>query len=166
MLLSGLYDKTRDVLTFTSTRGEGSAQLTDRLTPSTSLLFRYVYRHVLASDLQVEPEEIPLFSQPTEVSFFSATWVRDRRDNAADPARGSFNTVDVDFASKSIGSSSELRPRHGGEFDLYAHRIAPGFCAFDALRYPGAGRANRRNGHSLAGTVLRRRRHDAARLSA
>jgi outer membrane protein insertion porin family len=108
MLLSGLYDKTRDVLTFTSTRGEGSAQLTDRLTPSTSLLFRYVYRHVLASDLQVEPEEIPLFSQPTDVSFLSATWVRDRRDNAADPARGSYNTVDVDFASKAIGSRSSF----------------------------------------------------------
>ena len=106
LLLSGLYDKTRDVLTFTSTRGEGSAQLTDRLTPSTSLLFRYVYRHVLASDLQIEPEEIPLFSQPTEVSFFSATWVRDRRDSAADPTRGNFNTADVDYASKYIGSSS------------------------------------------------------------
>jgi outer membrane protein assembly factor BamA len=105
-LLSGLYDKTRDVLTFTSTRSEGSAQLTDRVTPSTSLLFRYVYRHVLASDLRVEPEEIPLFSQPTEVSFFSGTWVRDRRDNAADPTRGSYETVDLDFASKPIGSSA------------------------------------------------------------
>jgi outer membrane protein insertion porin family len=106
LLLSGLYDKTRDVLTFTSTRGEGSAQLTDRLTPTTSLLFRYVYRHVLASDLQIQPQEIPLFSQPTEVSFFSATWVRDRRDNAVDPGRGNFNTADVDYASKYIGSSA------------------------------------------------------------
>jgi outer membrane protein assembly factor BamA len=106
--LTGLYDKTRDVLTFTSTRGEGSAQLTYRVTPQTSFLFRYVYRHVLASDLEVEPEEIPLFSQPTEVSFFSATWVHDRRDNAADPTRGSFNTVDVDFASKYYGSNSSF----------------------------------------------------------
>jgi outer membrane protein insertion porin family len=76
------------------------------LTPTTSLLYRYVYRHVTASDLQIEPEEIPLFSQPTEVSFFSTTWVRDRRDNAADPGRGNFNTIDVDYASKHIGSSS------------------------------------------------------------
>jgi outer membrane protein insertion porin family len=118
--LSGLFDKTRDVLTFTSTRGEGSAQLTDRLTPSTSLLFRYVYRHVLASDLQVEPEEIPLFSQPTEVSFFSATWVRERRDNAVDPTRGSFNTADVDFASKAIGSSSGF-VRATAENSTYTH---------------------------------------------
>lgn len=108
MLLSGLFDKTRDVLTFTSTRGEGSAQLTDAVTPSTQFLFRYVYRHVLASDLRVEPEEIPLFSQPTQVSFFSAAWVRERRDNAADPTRGSFNTVDVDFASSALGSSSSF----------------------------------------------------------
>lgn len=106
LLLSGLYDKTRDVLTFTSTRGEGSAQLTYKVTPPTQLLFRYVYRNVLASDLQVAPEEIPLFSQPTQVSFFSGTWVRDRRDNAADPTRGTYNTVDVDFASKAIGSSA------------------------------------------------------------
>ncbi len=108
MALTGLWDKTRDVLTFTSTRGEGSAQLTYRVTPQTSFLFRYVYRHVLASDLEVEPEEIPLFSQPTEVSFFSTTWVRDRRDSAADPTRGSFNTVDVDFASKYYGSNSSF----------------------------------------------------------
>jgi len=108
LLLTGLYDKTRDVLTFTSTRGEGSAQLTDKVTPTTQLLFRYVYRHVLASDLQVAPEEIPLFSQPTQVSFFSATWVRDRRDNAADPSRGNYNTVDIDYASKSIGSSASF----------------------------------------------------------
>ncbi len=108
LLLSGLYDKTRDVLTFTSTRGEGSSQLTYRVTPSTQLLFRYVYRHVLASDLRVEPEEIPLFSQPTEVSFVSATWVRDRRDNAADPTRGTYNTIDVDFASKTLGSSASF----------------------------------------------------------
>ena len=162
--LTGLYDKTRDVLTFTSTRGEGSAQLTDHATPSTSFLFRYVYRHVLASNLEVEPEEIPLFSQPTEVSFFSATWVRDRRDNAADPGRGSFNTVDVDFASKYYRLELQFRPRHGAEFDLYAHRIAAGFCAFDAVRHSGTGRANHRSGHSPAGTVLRRRRNDAARL--
>jgi len=106
LLLTALYDKTRDVLTFTSTRSEGSIQLTDQLTPATSLVYRYVYRRVLASDLQVAPEEIPLFSQPTDVSFFSAAWVRERRDSAVDPTRGNFNTADVDFASKTIGSSA------------------------------------------------------------
>ncbi len=108
--LAALYDKTRDVLTFTSTRSEGSVQLTDRVTPQTSLLFRYVYRHVQANNLNstITPEEIPLFSQPTEVSFFSSTWLRDRRDNPVDPSRGSYNTVDVDLAATQIGSSASF----------------------------------------------------------
>lgn len=108
--LTALYDKTRDVLTFTSTRSEGSVQLTDQATRATSLLFRYVYRHVQASNLNstITPEEIPLFSQPTQVSFFSMTWLRDRRDSPVDPSRGSFNTLDVDFAAKQIGSSASF----------------------------------------------------------
>jgi outer membrane protein insertion porin family len=106
--LTGTYVKARDVQTFTSTREEGSAQLTDRRSLLTTLLYRFVYRRVQASDLRVAPEQIPLFNQPTQVSFFSFTWVRDRRDNAADPARGSFNTLDVDLASKAIGSAASF----------------------------------------------------------
>jgi outer membrane protein insertion porin family len=106
--LTGTYVKARDVQTFTSTREEGSAQLTDRHSILTTLLYRYVYRRVQASDLQVAPEQIPLFNQPTQVSFFSFTWVRDRRDNAADPARGSFNTFDIDLASTRIGSAASF----------------------------------------------------------
>ena len=106
--LIGDYVKARDVQTFTSTREEGSAQLTDRRSILTSLLYRFVYRRVQASDLQVAPEEIPLFNQPTQVAFFAFTWVRDRRDNAADPARGSFNTFDIDVASKAFGSAASF----------------------------------------------------------
>ena len=106
--LTGTYVKARDVQTFTSTREEGSAQLNDRRSLITTLLYRYVYRRVQATDLQVAPQEIPLFNQPTQVSFFSFTWVRDRRDNAADPARGSFNTFDIDLASKAIGSAASF----------------------------------------------------------
>jgi outer membrane protein assembly complex protein YaeT len=108
VLLTGTYVKARDVQTFTSTRSEGSIQLSDRRSIITTLLYRYVYRRVQATDLQVAPQEIPLFNQPTQVSFFSFTWVRDRRDNAADPARGSFNTFDVDLASKAIGSAASF----------------------------------------------------------
>ena len=106
--LTGTYVKARDVQTFTSTREEGSAQLTDRRSILTTLLYRFVYRRVQATDLQVAPQEIPLFNQPTRVAFFSFAWVRDRRDNAADPARGSFNTFDVDLASTAIGSAASF----------------------------------------------------------
>ncbi|MGB6547146.1 MAG: POTRA domain-containing protein [Candidatus Acidiferrales bacterium] len=106
--ITGYADKTRDIQTFTSTRYEGSIQLTDKLTPYTSLIGRYFYRHILASDLQIEPEEIPLFSQPTRASGFGLTYVRDRRNNAADPTHGEFDNADISEASKSLGSSSNF----------------------------------------------------------
>ncbi|MGO9641607.1 MAG: POTRA domain-containing protein [Candidatus Acidiferrales bacterium] len=101
-------DKTRDIQTFTSTRYEGSTQLSEKLSSASSLIYRYFYRRVLASDLQVEPEEIPLFSQPTQVSGFGVTWLRDRRDNPADASRGQFDNVDLSIASKSLDSSASF----------------------------------------------------------
>jgi outer membrane protein assembly complex protein YaeT len=106
--LTGLFDKSRDVLTFTSTRYEGSLQLAHRLSLASSVLFRYSYRRVLASDLKISPQAIPLFSQPTRVSLFGMTWTRDRRDNAADTTRGSFNTASLDVAGRHIGSSANF----------------------------------------------------------
>jgi outer membrane protein insertion porin family len=106
--LIGFADKSRDINTFTSTRFEGSLQVSQRLTPTSSLLYRYFYRHVLVGSLMINPSLIPLLSLPTRVSGFGVTFLRDRRDNAADPTRGSFDTVDVSLASRSIGSSASF----------------------------------------------------------
>jgi outer membrane protein assembly complex protein YaeT len=100
VLLTGFADKTRDVRTFTSTRYEASAQLAQSLTPFSSVIYRYTFRHVLAGDLKIAPEEIPLFSQPT--------WLRDHRDNPADASRGSFNSADSSVAARSLGSSDSF----------------------------------------------------------
>lgn len=108
--LTGFADKTRDVLTFTSTRYEGSLQVSQRVSLVTSLLYRYTFRRVLvdASSLKISPQQIPLFSQPTKVSLFGTSWVRDRRNSPANPTRGDFNTVDVSLAGKPIGSSASF----------------------------------------------------------
>ncbi len=106
--LTGLADKSRDVLTFTSTRYEGTAQLAQRFSQTTSLLYRYSFRQVRASDLNIQENQIPLFNQPTLVSLFGATWVRERRDNPADATRGSFNNADLSVAGKPIGSSASF----------------------------------------------------------
>jgi outer membrane protein assembly complex protein YaeT len=106
--ISGLYDKSRDVLTFTSRRSEGSVQLTQKLSLTTSLQYRYAYRRVLASDLRVASQEIPLFSQPTKASLLGATWLRDRRDNPTEATKGSFYTGNVDIAFRAIGSSANF----------------------------------------------------------
>ncbi|HKW56363.1 MAG TPA: POTRA domain-containing protein [Candidatus Acidoferrum sp.] len=103
-------EKTQDINTFTEMRYEGSLQFTDQATPLTTVLYRYAFRKVLVSNLNshIAPEEIPLFEQPTLVSEFGVTWLRDRRDNPADATKGSFNSADFGVASTGIGSSASF----------------------------------------------------------
>ena len=106
--ITGFADKTRDVLTFTSRRYEASLQVAQSLTLATSLLYRYFFRRVTVGDLQVSPGQIPLISQPTLVSGFGFSWVRDRRNNPADATRGNFNNADLSIAGKPLGSSTSF----------------------------------------------------------
>jgi len=107
LIITGFADKASYVNTFTATRYEGSAQLVQNVSASTSLTYRYFYRHVVASNLQIKNvQEVPLFSQPTKVSGFGVTWIRDRRDNPADATKGNFNTADFSVATKSLGSTA------------------------------------------------------------
>jgi outer membrane protein insertion porin family len=103
-------EKTQDINTFTVMRYEGSLQLTDQVTRLTTLVYRYAFRKVLVSNLNshIAPEEIPLFEQPTLVSEFGVTWLRDARDNPADASKGSFNSADFNVASTNLGSSASF----------------------------------------------------------
>src|SRR5712664_1391174 len=101
-------EKTRDINTFTEDRYEGSVQLTDRVTPLTTLLYRYAFRQLRVSNLRILSQEIPLFNQPTLVSQFGVTWFRDSRDNPADASKGSFNSADFSDADTSFGSSASF----------------------------------------------------------
>jgi outer membrane protein insertion porin family len=106
--LSADYITTRDVQTFDSRRAEGTIRLAQRLSSSSTIFYRYAYRHVVASNLQIAVEEIPLFSQNTEVSEFGVGWLRDRRDSASDPTRGDYENVDVSLAVKPLASSADF----------------------------------------------------------
>ncbi|HEY2647025.1 MAG TPA: BamA/TamA family outer membrane protein, partial [Candidatus Acidoferrales bacterium] len=106
--LSTFYESSRDVQTFDSRRSEASAGLAEKLSPSSSILYRFVYRYVVASNLRIAVEEIPLFSQNTKVSEFDVSWLRDRRNSASDPSRGNFNTMDVSLAARAMGSSANF----------------------------------------------------------
>src|SRR5882672_10085581 len=101
-------EKTRDINTFTEQRYEGSVQLTDQISPLTTMLYRYAFRKVLVSNLNIPSQEIPLFQQPTLVSQFGVTWFRDSRDNPADATKGSFNSVDFSDADTYWGSSASF----------------------------------------------------------
>jgi len=108
LAITGFADHAQDVNTFTSTRYEAGLQLGQKLSAASSLSYRYFYRRVEASDLKITPDQIPLLSQPTLVSGFGITYARDRRDNPADAKRGTFNTIDVSYASKPLGSGASF----------------------------------------------------------
>ncbi len=101
-------EKTRDINTFTESRYEGSVQLTDQLNTRNTLFLRYAFRQVKISDPKIPSDEIPLFNQPTLVSEFGVTWVRDSRNNPADASKGSFNSADFGVSGTYIGSSASF----------------------------------------------------------
>ncbi len=109
-LFTTLADKTRDVRTFTSQRYEASIGVEQQASRTTSFLYRYFFRKVLvdAGSLQIDPNQIPLFSQPTLISGFGMAWTRDRRDNPAEAQKGNFTTIDASVADKHLGSSASF----------------------------------------------------------
>jgi outer membrane protein insertion porin family len=105
--LSAYFEKARDIQTFTSRRYEASVQLTQRLSSTSSLLYRLAYRKVntiLSKGTSISLEQIPLFSQSTDISEIETSWLRDRRNSPSDPSRGNFENVDIALAMKPIGS--------------------------------------------------------------
>jgi outer membrane protein assembly factor BamA len=101
-------EKTQDINTFTESRYEGSLQMTDQLSPRSTLQYRYSFRKIIVSNLNIPPQEIPLFQQPTLVSQFSTSWVRDTRDNPADASKGWLNSADLGLADTYFGSSASF----------------------------------------------------------
>jgi len=101
-------EKTQDINTFSESRYEVSVQMTDHISSRTTLLYRYSFRKIIVSNLNIPAEEIPLFQQPTLVSQFGASWVRDTRDNPADASRGWLNSADLGVADTYIGSSASF----------------------------------------------------------
>jgi len=101
-------EKTQDINTFTEIRYEGNLQLTQNLSSFSKLIYRYTFRKVTVSNLNIPSDEIPLFNQPTLVSQFSTTWFRDTRDNPTDAHKGTFNSANFSIAGTAIGSSASF----------------------------------------------------------
>ena len=76
--VSGLYDNTRDVLTFTAVKLQGAVQVSQRIDKATNLLFRYTWTddRVDQNTLKISPLLIPLYSQPSRVGSSLSTWCR------------------------------------------------------------------------------------------
>jgi outer membrane protein insertion porin family len=108
LLFSALYDDSRDVRTFSARRREGSVQVGQRVSRASTLLYRFSYRRVSATDLKINALLLPLFSQPARIGISAINYVEDRRDDPTDSHRGTFNTLDLGWASKYFGSQSDF----------------------------------------------------------
>lgn len=108
--LTAFYDDTFDVRTFEARRLEGSAEVKQRLNKATTFFYRLIYRRVsIPSDtLVIDPNQIPLFSQPVRVGLPAFTYVRDTRDDPTDSHKGAFSTLDSGVASGIFGSQANF----------------------------------------------------------
>lgn len=106
--LTTFYEQTNDVKTFTATRLEGAAEIKQVYSKATTLLYRFIYRRVSTDNLVIDPNNIPLFSQPVRVGLPDFSYIRDTRDNPIESRKGSFNTFDTGVASGIFGSQASF----------------------------------------------------------
>ncbi len=116
LTFTALYDNSVYVQTFTSQRLEGSVQAEQALTrradgqPVSTLLLRFNYRRVRASDLndKISQELIAPLSQPVRVGIPSLSYIRDKRDDPIDSHKGNYTTFDAGYAASALGSEASF----------------------------------------------------------
>ncbi len=108
LTLNALYDNSNEINTYTATRRQISAQLGQKLSRAYTLQYRVVYRYVTQSNLKISPGLVPILAQPDQTGLFGISLIQDKRDNQVDPTQGIFNTIDLAYAPKALGSQTEF----------------------------------------------------------
>lgn len=108
LTFSSLLDQSRDIRTFTSRRNESAIQIGQRLSRSLTVQYRVISRFVFIDQdtLKIDPELIPVFSQPVKTITLSSSLIQDRRDDPVDSHRGIATTLDFGFAPSFARSST------------------------------------------------------------
>lgn len=111
LTFSGLFDRSRDIRTFTSNRLEGAVQINQRLNRADTIQYRVILRNVTidTSTLKIDPSLIPVYSRPVKVAVLSGSFIQDKRDDPLDATRGTFNTIDFGYAPQVFKSTSYTR---------------------------------------------------------
>ena len=102
-----LYEDSKNVNTFAYKRLEASAQLSQKLSRASTVLYRLSFHRstIDQSTLKIEPLLVPLYAQPDRVGQISITYILDRRDDPTDARHGIYSTVDASLAEKWLASS-------------------------------------------------------------
>ena len=122
--LNALFDRSSDVLTFTSVREEASINLEKNWSPTTLIVGRFNYRNVKALDLAntISINQIPLVSRAARIGMIGLSYINDHRDNPVDATRGSFSVADAGISAGKFGSEANFI-RFSGENSTY-YRLA------------------------------------------
>lgn len=107
-IFTTFYDNTRDVRTFSAQRLEGAIQAEQRYSRITRFIYAFSYRRVKVDPrtLHIDPNLVPLLSQPVRVGIPSFTMVRDKRDDPLDAHKGNYTTFTFGVSSKVFGSQA------------------------------------------------------------
>jgi outer membrane protein insertion porin family len=120
-----LYEQTNDVKTYTAKRLEGAVEVKHNLDRATTLLYRAIYRRVSTSNLVIDPNLVPLFSQPVRVGMPDFNYLRNTRDNDIESHKGSLSTLDFGVASRYFGSEPNfvrVTVQHSSYYQFYKRR--------------------------------------------
>jgi outer membrane translocation and assembly module TamA len=108
LTFTAFFDHTLDVTTFTSQRLEGVVQAGQVIDKFSTIDYRFNYRLVKATNVNVSPAQIPLLSQPTRIGEPGLGYIRNRRDNDLDTTRGNYFTLDAGVAASYFGSEADF----------------------------------------------------------
>jgi outer membrane protein assembly complex protein YaeT len=108
--VSGFYDNSADVNTFTSSRLAGTLQAEEKYSRTTTLLYRMSWQRVAIdpNSLVIDPTLIALYSRPVFLAIPSFTYLRDTRDNPIDSHKGSYTIADLGLATSALGSEANF----------------------------------------------------------
>ena len=108
LYFTGFYDNTVDVTTFTSQRLEGSVQAQETISKASTMIYRFDYRRVRATDVAVSTNLIPLYSLPARVGMPGFSYIRNTRDSDLETTKGMYTAIDGGIASTYFGSKPDF----------------------------------------------------------
>jgi outer membrane protein insertion porin family len=128
LIFTIFYDNSLDVSTFTSQRLEGKVDLRQQLSKASSLVYRFDYRRVKASNFASDfsPALVPQLSLPARVGGPGFTFIRDKRDNPLESTRGNYFTLDASVASGYFGSEADFGRALAQNSTYHAFKGKPG----------------------------------------
>ena len=115
--LSGGYNNSQDVVTYSASKLEVSARLTEHfygehewLSKANTLLYQAIFRRVKvnADSVQVPSIDIPLLSQAVRVGGPAFTWIRDTRDAPLDAHRGTYTSFQEFLSAAAFSSEADF----------------------------------------------------------